>query len=627
MKRIYFLLVICILASLVANAQDSVTVTFRLQCYLPFGQPLSNALNTNIRVYGNFGALNATNMDGDLLSNTMYPPVNLYANRVSNTSIPYLLEKKVRFPNSSIGQELLFCFHEVANDFAEDTVWYSNSPLIDCLRSPNDMYFYEPTYPVPFINVLRPVIIPSSDITLQYCYASCYQCDGSLPEENSPSIFVTGKTYADLNQDELLNPSEIGITNAHVQLISATDTIDSYSGFNGSFGFFVNPGTYSIHFEVPDNYTTPFVDQTIVIDSAGEQNTMNIPLNLNPTFFDLHPVFNPGTMVAGFEQNSLVQILNDGNAVSNVSCSITLPAGVSFVSSIPAPSTINGTTYTFLINTIAALSHENILISTALAPPPTLMPGDNLFWTINASPVPNELNTANNTRALNTPVMSSYDPNDKLMLKGNQLTPSQVNTGEAFQYRIRFQNTGNYPASFIHVRDTLVAGLNPASIKILSSSHDCSLQINNERALDFYFPNIQLPDSTSDPEGSQGYVIFEVQPFLPVEEGDEIENTAHIYFDFNPAVITNTNRVRIETPEGLLKWNTSAPNTPWFDANGSIRWIQGNWKNLAVYSIDGRLIHSETLQGNSSSFQLKNAGMYVLQFSNANQTRYFKVMR
>jgi hypothetical protein len=49
-----------------------------------------------------------------------------------------------------------------------------------------------------------------------------------------------------------------------------------------------------------------------------------------------------------------------------------------------------------------------------------------------------------------------------------------------------------------------------------------------------------LADSTSDPEGSKGFVQYQVKPKVNLPLGTTIENTAHIYFDFNPAVVTNT---------------------------------------------------------------------------------------
>jgi hypothetical protein len=49
-----------------------------------------------------------------------------------------------------------------------------------------------------------------------------------------------------------------------------------------------------------------------------------------------------------------------------------------------------------------------------------------------------------------------------------------------------------------------------------------------------------LPDSTSDPIGSNGYVMFKVKCLPSLANGVNVYNRAHIYFDSNPAVETNT---------------------------------------------------------------------------------------
>jgi hypothetical protein len=49
-----------------------------------------------------------------------------------------------------------------------------------------------------------------------------------------------------------------------------------------------------------------------------------------------------------------------------------------------------------------------------------------------------------------------------------------------------------------------------------------------------------LPDSTTDEPGSQGYVIYRIKPLPTLAFGDVIENTASIYFDENPPIVTNT---------------------------------------------------------------------------------------
>jgi hypothetical protein len=77
---------------------------------------------------------------------------------------------------------------------------------------------------------------------------------------------------------------------------------------------------------------------------------------------------------------------------------------------------------------------------------------------------------------------------------------------------------------------------------LIDSSHPDQLRfsVHENHILHFDFQQIFLPDSLSDELGSNGFVMFSIKPIEDLPEGITIENTAHIYFDFNPAVVTNT---------------------------------------------------------------------------------------
>ncbi len=72
---------------------------------------------------------------------------------------------------------------------------------------------------------------------------------------------------------------------------------------------------------------------------------------------------------------------------------------------------------------------------------------------------------------------------------------------------------------------------------MISSSHLDKLETSlNGRILKFNFKNIQLPDSTA----SQGFVTFSIKANNNIVPYTAVKNTAGIYFESNPAVVTNT---------------------------------------------------------------------------------------
>ena len=139
-----------------------------------------------------------------------------------------------------------------------------------------------------------------------------------------------------------------------------------------------------------------------------------------------------------------------------------------------------------------------------------------------------------------TTVQCSYDPNDKLV---NPVYPDNYALmGEDLVYTIRFQNTGNAEAYDVVIRDTLDENLDPTTFKVISSSHEevLSTSLAEGKYLEFNFHNIFLPDSTTNFEGSQGYVAYRIKTLEGIPEETVINNSAGIYFDFNDPILTNT---------------------------------------------------------------------------------------
>jgi hypothetical protein len=78
------------------------------------------------------------------------------------------------------------------------------------------------------------------------------------------------------------------------------------------------------------------------------------------------------------------------------------------------------------------------------------------------------------------------------------------------------------------------------SLKILSSSHSYSFELKSNGVLFIYFKDIFMPDSTRNLSESNGFIRFAVSPKANVPEFTVATNRAHIYFDYNPHITTNT---------------------------------------------------------------------------------------
>jgi uncharacterized repeat protein (TIGR01451 family) len=147
----------------------------------------------------------------------------------------------------------------------------------------------------------------------------------------------------------------------------------------------------------------------------------------------------------------------------------------------------------------------------------------------------------------------AYDPNDKQVFPNGYEEPHYVDIDTELEYLVRFQNTGNAPAMNVTVSDTIDENLDLETFQLMANSHSVMVQINPvNRVIDFEFADIMLPDSNCCEPESHGLVSYIIRPVEGLAHNTEINNTAYIYFDNNPAIVTNTTWSTIyECPETL----------------------------------------------------------------------------
>ncbi len=136
-------------------------------------------------------------------------------------------------------------------------------------------------------------------------------------------------------------------------------------------------------------------------------------------------------------------------------------------------------------------------------------------------------------------IVGAFDPNDKQAFPAGLGEDHGILANTDLQYLIRFQNLGNDTAFRVIIRDTIAPELDLGTFLPGASSHPYSWRFEG-RALIFNFYGIELPDSTTNPQASQGFVNFRIAQKKDLPVGTRIENQAGIYFDFNSPVITNT---------------------------------------------------------------------------------------
>jgi Secretion system C-terminal sorting domain len=228
----------------------------------------------------------------------------------------------------------------------------------------------------------------------------------------------------------------------------------------------------------------------------------------------------------------------------------------------------------------------------------------------------------NNYSSITGIVRGSYDPNDITESQGPEIFYDDFTSNDYLYYTIRFQNVGNADAINVSIDNTLDPKLDKSSIQMLASSHNHVFTRTNNQ-LNWKFDNIHLPSESMDEPNSHGYVYYKIKPTAGFQVGDIIPNTAEIYFDFNPAVVTNTFETEFVATLSNEKFDevnyVMFPNPTNNFVEIKFSKNTSNKIQLGVYDIQGKLILEDKreLQNNATMLDISNlrSGMYFLKIN------------
>jgi uncharacterized repeat protein (TIGR01451 family) len=267
------------------------------------------------------------------------------------------------------------------------------------------------------------------------------------------------------------------------------------------------------------------VPMNVTLQCSGTGDTPNLEISFGSAFQFIAP------LQTG---NIAVQVCNVscGNFANSV-IKIALPQGV-------VPDLTDVPNAIFLNDTVVVSVEYLSGCFSVFFPcnfPGNTVAGTILEFYVNASAL-GEQDFTFNSLPFTAVVLNSYDPNDK---QSNLPAIIQPDVQENLIYRVRFQNDGNFPALNVVVRDTISTNLDLASFRFINSKHPVSYSVDaSTREVVFRYSGINLAPSGEDLEGSQGFFTYSIDELPNLPLNSEIKNTAYIFFDFNPAIITNT---------------------------------------------------------------------------------------
>lgn len=513
--------------------------------------------------------------------------------------------------------------------------------MYDLFVSNNNIQCFPPFHTILNIDISNnpftclPNYIPAMNAgTLNYPLCAMGNVNGCLDANG-----IVGFTYKDNNTNCNKDGADLNLKNVPLQIYDNSGNLLSQtsSALNGIYQFLQTANTYTVAID-PTNLpftsscTYPGLDSTVTV--AALDTNINFALTCKPGFdVGVQSIHTMGIIFPG--QNHVLNVnAGDISHWYNLNCASGIGGTVSF--SVNGPVTYIGSLVGSLIPTVAGNVYSyniadfgtinnstdfQLLFQTDV----TAQAGDVICVNATVTPISGDNNPTNNVYSTCYSVVNSHDPNIK------ETYPENVQPGfnDWLTYTIHFQNTGNAPAFNIRLADTLDTMLDLETFQVINYSHQNLIDLTGN-VLNVRFPNIQLPDSTSNSAGSIGFIQYRVKPKATWVAPYQIKNTAFIYFDYNAPIVTNTTLNTILIPTGLHNQIETVMNIYPNPSNGNFT-IELNKKEkqaIQIFDITGNMVLSQTIENGKAIIDGNHlaAGIYNINIKGSNSVANKKLV-
>lgn len=440
--------------------------------------------------------------------------------------------------------------------------------------------------------------------------------------------YIYGNVFFDENSNGIFDNVEQPFTEGKLET-SGGFLYETQVGSNGTYNIVTGNGIFTTNFVPYLNYYTvnPVNHISQIYNSIDSVDFAVTPLPGNPDLeVSIIPLVTPRP---GFTARYRVLAKNVGTEVLSGYIRLKIDSRLSIVSSNPNYNLYQGDSIVWEFVNFQPNKIKVYEITVAVPNPPTVNIGNRLNFYAAIIPIDGDLTPGNNCDSIKQVVVGSYDPNDK-WVSDDTLTSVQIVTGEYLNYRIRFQNTGTDTAFTVSVIDTLDDNLDWNSLQMINASHNYKLIKRNGNSLEWLFENIMLTDTATNEAESNGYIFFRIKPKSTLSLGDSINNTAGIYFDFNPPIITNTTYTEVLEPLFVNKQKTD--NLFGIYPNPANTYLYVDYKNttpqtiLQISDVLGNVVKQQRLQKEIDIKDIAN-GVYFVKVTDGNKVKVAKFLK
>jgi len=458
-------------------------------------------------------------------------------------------------------------------------------------------------------------------------YGGTHFLTGQFNVLNAP-YSISGSKFFDSNQNKIKDPGEPGITNSKLEL-APTNSI-AFTDASGDYSIASLGGAQTL--------TADLIIPGLILNTDSTSFTMNVTSSISGKDFGFISTSPDYSIVA-----KDIYVFARCNTDQNVSFKVRNNSNIAY-------------------NAKVWLKYDDALMNyvSAIITPPTSISNDTLYWDVNNLQPYSEMEfkalfglpgagtnvdlyvgassfngggalQLNYTAFKNYNIFCAWDPNDKQVNPPGILAQNYTLMTDTLEYLIRFQNTGSDTAFNVVVIDTLNSNLNLNTFEILENSHSMQTELKNDGALKMTFNNILLVDSIANEPESHGYIRYRILANTGLVDNTVVTNTAHIFFDFNPAVVTNTtlNTLVYVLPTGISEINKNNevlvyPNP--FSQSTTIQFNNPASSKFTLYITDitGKIMFPELSTLGTKFTVDKNklsVGMYFYKLIDTNTTK------
>jgi uncharacterized repeat protein (TIGR01451 family) len=394
--------------------------------------------------------------------------------------------------------------------------------------------------------------------------------------------------------------------------------------------------TYALSFNLynscTDEYNVSATNYSNVTVPAGSGiTTYNFPISQSPCQ-DVQINLSGSAPRPGFNYTNYITYRNTGNqTLTSGTITFTKDNALTITSISEATAVTTATGFTYNFTNLLPNEARSINVTMLVPTIPTVTLGQLLTNSASITIPSNDINQSNNSSTLTQPIVGSFDPNDKTESHGGKILHTGFTADDYLTYMIRFENTGTASAINIRVNDILDEQLNETTIRMVRASHPYVLDRIGKN-LTWRFDGVNLPPSVSGDEVTgHGYIVFQIKPNSGFAIGDIIPNVAEIFFDFNPAIVTNTCTTEFVP---LLGVNTFESDTFEYYPNPTSDTITFHLKNtsttietITVMDILGKTLLTKTNNHSNAFIDLSSLskGMYLVKVKAAGQEKTVKI--